>query len=154
GAEVRPTRPGAEAGRALRYMQDIEGHTMVYVRQLLATRAIDDPDVATFLACWFYEETFHGRALARLLVAAGHPPLERQRSRQPWTSRFEEGALGLVSCVWGNFVGVHMVWGAINELTTLAGYQRLAELEPHPVLVELLARIAPHESRHFAVSHH
>ena len=152
--EVRHTPLGADAVRALRYMQDIESHTMVYVRQLLATRAIDDPDVATFLACWFYEETFHGRALARLLVAAGHPPLERQRSRQPWTSRFEEGALGLVSRVWGNFVGVHMVWGAINELTTLAGYQRLAELEPHPVLVELLARIARDESRHFAFYYH
>ena len=51
----------ADTVRTLRYMQDIESQTVVYVRQLLATRAIDDPDVATFLACWFYEETFHGR---------------------------------------------------------------------------------------------
>src|SRR5262249_3369770 len=52
-----------ETVRVLRYMQDIESHTVVYVRELLATRVIDDPEVATFLACWFYEETFHGRAL-------------------------------------------------------------------------------------------
>ena len=42
-----------------RSMEDIESHTIIYVRELLATRAIDDPEVATFLACWFYEETFH-----------------------------------------------------------------------------------------------
>jgi hypothetical protein len=152
--QLRHTPLGADAVRALRYMQDIESHTIVYVRQLLATRAIDDPDVATFLACWFYEETFHGRALARLLAAAGCAPLERQRSRQPWMSRLEERALGFVSRLWPDFVGVHMVWGAINELTTLTGYQRLAELEPHPVLVELCARIGRDESRHFAFYFH
>jgi hypothetical protein len=47
-----------------------------------------------------------------------------------------------------------MVWGAINELTTLAGYQRLAELEPHPVLVDLLGRIIRDESRHFSFYYH
>jgi hypothetical protein len=152
--ELRRTPLGAATVRTLRYMQDIESHTIIYVRQLLATRAIDDPDVATFLACWFYEETFHGRALARLLAAAGHLPVERRRSRQPWTSRLEEHALGIVSRAWPDFVGVHMVWGAINELTTLTAYQRLAELEPHPVLVELLARIGRDESRHFAFYYH
>src|SRR2546422_9188786 len=54
-----------EAIRTLRYMQDIESHTIVYLRSLLATRAIDDPDVAAFLACWVHEETFHGIALER-----------------------------------------------------------------------------------------
>jgi len=58
-----------EAIRTLRYMQDIESHTIVYLRSLLATRAIDDPDVAAFLACWVHEETFHGIALERLIRA-------------------------------------------------------------------------------------
>ena len=67
-------------------MQDIESHTIVYERELPKTRAIDDPEVATFLACWLYEETFHGRALRRFLDAAGHPPPRasargRERSR-------------------------------------------------------------------------
>ena len=62
-----------QAARTLRYMQDIESHTIIYLRSLLATRAVDDPDVATFLACWLYEETFHGIALRRFLEAAGHP---------------------------------------------------------------------------------
>src|SRR5262245_46117036 len=62
-----------EAIRTMRFMQDIEIHTIVYLRSLLATRAIDDPDVAAFLACWVNEETFHGIALQRFLAAAGHP---------------------------------------------------------------------------------
>ena len=68
-----------ETIRTLRYMQDVEAHTIIYLRELLATRAVDDPDVATFLACWVYEETFHGLALARFLEAAGHPARRRGR---------------------------------------------------------------------------
>ena len=107
-----------------------------------------------FLACWFYEETFHGRALARVLVAAGESPVERKRSRRTLTGWIEERAMGAVARAWPDFVAVHMVWGAINELTTLAGYQRLAELEPHPVLVDLLGRIIRDESRHFSFYYH
>src|SRR4030095_11366657 len=62
-----------EAIRTLRYMQDIESHTIVYLPSLLATRVSDEPDVAAFLACWVHEETFHGLALERFLAAAGHP---------------------------------------------------------------------------------
>ena len=42
-----------------------------------------------------------------------------------------------------------MTWGAINELTTLTGYRRLAKLAGHPVLSALLERIVLDESRHF-----
>ncbi|HME72299.1 MAG TPA: acyl-ACP desaturase [Myxococcota bacterium] len=140
-----------EAIRTLRYMQDIESHTIVYLRQLLATRAIDEPEVATFLSCWIYEETFHGRALDRFLAAAGHrgsrPTPRSQAGIGPW---LEERATALLSRVWKNFVAVHMTWGALNELTTLTGYRRLATLANHPVLSELLARIVRDESRHFS----
>jgi hypothetical protein len=140
----------AEARRTLRYMQDIETHTIVYLRTLLSTRAMDDPEVATFLACWFYEETFHGRALARFLAAAGEPVVARPRSRTTFPQWAEARATALVARAWRDFVGVHMTWGAINELTTLVGYQRLAAVAGHPVLSELLARIVRDESRHFA----
>jgi hypothetical protein len=139
-----------EARRTLRYMQDIETHTIIYLRTLLGTRAVDDPEVATFLACWFYEETFHGRALARFLAAAGEPVAPRPRSRLTLAQWAEARATALVARAWADFVGVHMTWGAINELTTLVGYQRLAALARHPVLSELLARIVRDESRHFA----
>jgi hypothetical protein len=41
-----------------------------------------------------------------------------------------------------------MVWGAINEITTLQGYRRLAELAGHPVLTKLLSGIMQEESIH------
>ena len=152
--EIGRTPLAPEAVRALLYMQDIESHTVVYVRQLLSTRVIDDPEVATFLACWFYEETFHGRALARFLTAAGHAPIVRERSRRNLIGRLEEHAMGVLARAWPDFAAVHMVWGAINELTTLTGYQRLVELAPHPVLVDLLGRIIRDESRHFSFYYH
>jgi hypothetical protein len=139
----------AEAVRTLRYMQDIETHTIVYLRTLLSTRAMDDPEVATFFACWFYEETFHGRALARFLAAAGHPVTPRPRSRMTFAQWLEARSTALIARAWPDFVGVHMTWGAINELTTLVGYQRLSALAGHPVLSEVLARIIRDESRHF-----
>src|SRR4051812_49017506 len=135
--------------RTLRYMQDIESHTIVYLRTLLATRAIDDPEVATFLACWFYEETFHGRALARFLAAAGHDIVVRERSAMSVAERAEAIATAMLARAWPDFVAVHMTWGAINELTTLTGYQRLADVAEHPVLSDVLARIIKDESRHF-----
>ena len=136
--------------RTLRYMQDIEAHTIVYLRTLLSTRAMDDPEVATFLACWFYEETFHGRALARFLAAAGHPVTPRPRSRESFLQWAEARATAVVARLWPDFVGVHMAWGAINELTTLIGYQRLSDVAGHPVLSELLARVMRDEAKHFS----
>jgi hypothetical protein len=137
--------------RTLRYMQDIESHTIIYARSLLATRAIDDPEVATFLACWLYEETFHGLAIARFLQAAGQPVGERARPRgsESFPQWLEARMIALLSRVWPDFCTVHMTWGAINELTTLTGYRRLMAIEAHPVLRDLLERIALDESRHF-----
>jgi hypothetical protein len=147
-----PRHPlSAEAARTLRYMQDIESHTIIYTRSLLATRAIDDPEVATFLACWLYEETFHGLALARFLEAAGHPVGDRARPRgsESFPQWLEARMTALLSRAWPDFCAVHMTWGAINELTTLTAYRRLIAVEPHPVLRDLLERIALDESRHF-----
>src|SRR5205085_5277917 len=95
--EVRP-----EVVRALTFMQDIESHTIMYLRSRLATRAVDDPEVATFLACWLYEERFHGIALIRFLEAAGRPTgaRERPRGQEPLFQRIEAAATALVSRAW------------------------------------------------------
>ena len=58
--------------------------------------------------------------------------------------------ISFVSKLWPDFVGVHMVWGSINELTTLMGYRQLMAKAGHPVLTDLLSRIIRDESRHFA----
>ena len=138
-----------EAVRTLRYMQDIESHTIIYLRSLLDTRAIDDPEVATFLACWLYEETFHGIALSRFVQAAGHDVEMRPRARRSVGEAVEARLTSWLAWAWPDFVAVHMAWGAINELTTLIGYRRLASLVDHPVLHDVLDRIVHDESRHF-----
>ncbi len=149
--DVRKHPVPADAIRTLRYMQDIESHTIVYLRTLLATRAIDDPDVARFLAAWVYEESFHGLALERFLTAAGHPvgPRPTPHGHESPAQWLEARLTALLSRTWPDFCAVHMTWGAINELTTLTGYRRLAARAAHPVLSELLERIAHDESRHF-----
>src|SRR5512144_174939 len=151
---VRRYHMPAEALRVLRYMQDIESHTIVYLRELLATRAIDEPEVNDFLSCWIFEETAHGRALQRFLEACGESVAARQRSRIGFAQRLQERMIGITSNLWSDFVAVHMTWGAINELSTLQGYRRLMERADHPVLSELLTRIGRDESRHFAFYFH
>ena len=144
-----PVSPGTV--RTLTYMQDVESHTIVYLRSLLSTRAIDDPEVATFLACWVYEETIHGLALARFLEAAGHPlpPRATPHGQEPFVKRLEAWATSTLSKMWSDFCAVHMTWGAINELTALTTYLRLKTVAGHPVLDDLLERIMRDESRHF-----
>ena len=50
-----------------------------------------------------------------------------------------------------HFVGIHMTWDAINELTTLQSYLALIRRAPdHPVLHQLLRRVIRDERRHYA----
>lgn len=150
-------------------MMDIESHTVVYLRDLLATRAVLDPDVTAFLSCWVYEELWHGEAFSRFLGEAGFelaPDREAVTGSSPYPSKVgRNGAIRravgrgatlahlatmLGSAVTPDFVAVHMTWGAVNELSTLSGYTALIEQTRHPVLVELLRRIIKDERRHFA----
>ena len=55
----------------MHYMMDIETHTVIYLRDLLATRAANDPHVTAFLSCWVYEELWHGEAFSDFLRAYG-----------------------------------------------------------------------------------
>jgi hypothetical protein len=71
------------------------------------------------------------------------------RGQEPWSKRLEAAATALLSRAWPDFCAVHMTWGAINELTTLTAYRRLAAAAGHPVLADLLDRITLDESRHF-----
>ena len=63
---TRPLDPATL--RCLRYMHDVEGHTACYLRDVLATRAHRDPQMTAFLACWCYEEHWHGDAIASVLA--------------------------------------------------------------------------------------
>jgi rubrerythrin len=158
----------AEA-RCLAYMMDIETHTSIYLRDLLATPAAYEPDVTAFLACWVYEELWHGEAFSRFLGEAGWelaPDLERVTADSAYPSRLPRnqwirrrlGAKGLLShvgtmlgsAVMDDFVALHMTWGAANELSTLTSYHRMIAKTGHPELVSLLDAIIKDERRHFA----
>jgi hypothetical protein len=135
--------------QTLAYMSDIEQHTIAYLRELLSTRAVDDPEIAQFLACWFYEESAHGRALAAVLDAHGYVGAMSPRRPLGVRARLEAMVMAALSATWPSFSAVHMTWGAINELTTLTAYRQLDARAGHPALSALLARIARDESRHF-----
>ena len=55
----------------LHYMMDIEAHTVIYLRDLLATRVAADPQITAFLSCWVYEELWHGEAFSDFLRSYG-----------------------------------------------------------------------------------
>src|SRR5215470_7092556 len=143
-----------EARHCLVYMADIEGYTIGYLRDLLNTAAIDDPDIARFMTLWAYEEMFHQEALERFLGELGvHFARDRQawlRRRTPWWDRAMMTGASAISWLTPDFIAVYMTWGAINELTTLSAYELLAERAGHPLLADLLARIVKDERRHFS----
>jgi hypothetical protein len=138
--------------RCLRYMHDVEGHTLCYLREVLVTAAHKDPEITAFLACWAYEEHFHGDAIARVLDAHGEVSglnrLATMRERLGLRDAVRPMLFALGSAMTRHMVAVHMTWGAINEWTTQAGYGRLAKRAGHPVLSELLRRIMRQEGRH------
>src|SRR6266702_4213933 len=132
-------------------MMDIEAHTVIYLRDLLATRAAADPQITAFLSCWVYEELWHGEAFSDFLRSYGlEVPAEPRLpdgsvplpSRPTRTARVREqlgighklallpSAIG--SAAFRDFVALHMTWGAINELTTLNGYYMLIRRSEHP----------------------
>jgi hypothetical protein len=147
------TRPlDSDTLRCLRYMHDVEGHTMCYLRDVLVTRAHKDPELTAFLACWAYEEHWHGQAIARVLAAHGEPSgderLEALRLRLPRRQALRPLLFSLASTVTDHLPAVHMAWGAVNEWSTQAAYGRLVTKAGHPILTELLRRIMRQEGRH------
>jgi hypothetical protein len=142
-----------DALRSLRYMHDVEHHTVCYLRDLLLTPAHQDPEITSFLSCWVFEEMWHGEAIAAVLEAhgeeAGAPRIaalrHRHRRREALTTL---STIGSAAFAGRAFIAVHMTWGAINEWTTQAGYSRLSERAAHTTLRELLGRIMKQEGGH------
>jgi hypothetical protein len=140
--------------RCLTYMMDIETHTIVYLKGILSTCAIRDPRTTSFLSCWAYEEFFHGHTLLRFLNAAGYPfsphRMAEVQHAASWRDWIESMGSSLICQISRHFHAVYLTWGAISELTTLEGYGILAARTRHPMLAELLRRLAKDERRHFS----
>ncbi|MEX5272262.1 acyl-ACP desaturase [Kocuria sabuli] len=141
--------------RTLRYMCEVEFHTVCYLRDMLVSPSRKDPQVGTFMTTWNWEEIWHGEALAHVLALHGitvaFDEVKAKRVRLGWRDRLSPVKQSLLSNIVGtDFVAVHMLWGSINERSTAAGYKRLAALEDSPVLTTLLRRIAAQEAKHIA----
>lgn len=141
--------------RSLRYMADVEYHTVCYLRDLLVTPSHKEVDVSAFMTMWNREEFWHGEALAAVLAAhdvtVDFDQLKAVRMKLGWKDRLDPIKQSLLGNIVGkDFIAVHMIWGAANEWSAVAAYNRLADMESHPVMSELLRRIAKQEARHVA----
>jgi rubrerythrin len=139
----------------LTYFSDIEGQTIMYLRDLLSTRAAEEPAVTAFLTMWNYEEFFHGEALARLLRECGkgleNARIAKVRRSAGLSETLESFGANLLSRIYAaEFPAVHAAWGATQEITTLRGYEEVQRQTANPVLKTLCDRIAKQERRHFA----
>lgn len=139
----------------LTYFSDVESQTIRYLRMLLQMKIAFKPSVAAFLTTWSYEEFFHGYELARLMAVCGSPLEEDRIESVTRKARFNEWIEAvfapLLSRIFSNqFPAVYLSFGAIQEMTTLRGYERLKEYTRNPVLKILCDRIAKQERRHFA----
>ena len=124
--------------RALTYMTDIESHTIVYLRAILNTCAVEDPQTTAFLSCWAYEEFFHGHTLRQFLNAVGVPisatriaEVQKATSFLEWLKELGSSILCRFST---HFHAAYLTYGAISELSTLEGYGVLARKTQNPVL--------------------
>lgn len=140
--------------RCLTYMMDIESHTIVFLKGILSTCAIRDPETTAFLSCWAYEEFFHGRTIKKLLEACGLSFVPERGAELQGDGTFREWLEGvgasLLCRMTRHFHGVYLTWGAISELTTLEAYGVLAGRTANPILAEMLRRLAKDERRHFS----
>jgi hypothetical protein len=139
----------------LRYFSDVESQTIRYMKTLLQMRIAFTPSVSAFLTTWSYEEFFHGYELGRLLAACGSPLEEDRIESVTHKARFNEWLEAvftpLLSRVFSRqFPAVYLSFGAIQEFTTLRGYEYLYQFTQNPILKILCDRIAKQERRHFA----
>src|SRR4051812_28767274 len=92
--------------RALRFMHDVESHTVCYLRDLLLTHGHQDPRVTTFLTMWNYEEYWHGVAIGKILEAHGEPAEDDRigpmRQRLGWKDRVSPFTSTLGSALWAS----------------------------------------------------
>jgi len=145
----------ADSLRTIKYMCNVEYHTVCYLRDLLVTPSHKERDVNAFMTMWNREEYWHGEALAAVLgrhgITVDYDELKAARVKLEWRDKLGPLKQSIMGNIVGDdFVAVHMSWGAANEWSATAAYRRLAALEGHPALSPLLQRISQQETRHTA----
>ena len=135
------------------YMRDVEYFTEMYYREVRRTPTGRDRVIRQFMDKWSVEEDEHGGTINRFIEAAGLPTSDNwrkeARAQIPWHYRAGSFFADYACNPFGKyFHAAHMVWGTINEITTLQGYRRMAELAGHPVLKKVLTAIMHEEAIH------
>jgi hypothetical protein len=140
--------------RCLRYLADIEAHTIRYLRDLLVTPSHTDAVVTEFLTAWAFQQYWLNETLEAVLAAHVNPPTSPPQSpvRQV-AQKVNDRIAPIRQAVVGNLVGdefvaVHMTWGAANERLAEVIYRELGAREDHPALTPALNRIADQKIRH------
>ncbi len=151
--EVRQYPFDARLVPVLFYMRDVESLTDMYYRELRRTPTGRDPHISKFMARWGEEELVHGQLLNRFLNELGYETDERwYEGVRSSVGRFYKAhtyaITTLTNLVGRRFTGTHMIFGAINEMTTGQAYRRLMEKANHPVLTQILRAILREESLH------
>src|SRR5262249_17076047 len=106
--------------RCLRYMHDVEHHTICYLRDVLVTDAHLDHEITSFMTFWAWEEWWHGEALGQVLAAHGEDSdarVQNTRDHQSVHDKLMPVYTWLANKVTRHVPAVHMTWGAINEWT-------------------------------------
>ncbi|MFB2598297.1 hypothetical protein ACEXQE_10925 [Herbiconiux sp. P17] len=148
-----PLDPGTV--RILAYMRELERSTMTYLRNVLVTPTHKDARVTAFLTTWAFEKYWIADAFEVIVRAHGFDPvgiqdlprlrafaLEVAERATPIVEAFRANAIG------PDVIGVHLASVTVDEWITEAAYRRLAELDPHPVLVRLLETVLTVKERH------
>ena len=141
--------------RILAYTRELERSTMTYLRNVLVTPTHKDARVTAFLTTWAFEKYWIADAFEVIVRAHGFDPagiqdlsklrafaLEVAERATPIVESFRANAIG------PDVIGVHLASVTVDEWITEAAYRRLAELDPHPVLVPLLETVLTVKERH------
>jgi hypothetical protein len=141
--------------RILAYLRELERSTMTYLRNVLVTPTHKDARVTAFLTTWAFEKYWIADAFEVIVDAHGFDTtgiqdlsrlraiaLEIAERATPIVESFRANAIG------PDVIGLHLASVTIDEWITEAAYRRLAELDPHPVLVPLLETVLTVKERH------
>lgn len=111
-----------------------------------------DPTVGAFLRVWLAQEVVHGDLLARVLDLAGSPvsPAHTTGAQRRAARRGRLVNVAAHRVVGDDFLALHMLWGAVNELTTLRFYRLIRRSTDNDVLRAILHDVIAQEALHYS----
>lgn len=111
-----------------------------------------DPVVKRFLPIWLEQEVVHAQLFARLLRPHGVvvDPAHRTRHQRRAAARGKYLNHLARLLVGDDFFGVHMTWGAINELTTQRFYGVIRNNTRNHLLRQILHDVMTQEAVHYS----